>query len=644
MNIEQLARKLAPHSLLAQVALESDARSWGSSLINYIQSKASELGLNDDANQKSIAVVDGEFIIKFPADEDLKVVLQRQVDGIRWLKSKQHWHVKASLLNAEAVKHFAEVNNFVLDYAATQAIEDILSQAKKNLEGSHQSVSSFRLKDGFEISLRGYQVAGVEYATRVNKALIADEPGIGKTFQALASVHHLDALPCLVISPKSYLYGWEAEIRRALPHASILVCDTKSHIQYSLLWSTYDFYIVNYDILSDGWDGEDKKNIKLTDLAQAFKDRGLKGIIADESHYVKNPTAQRSIASYLLADGCTVRLALTGTPVDNRPVELIGQLMLIDRLRDFGSAWKFKVRYCAAKQKMIKGRLTWDYSGSSNMKELGDLLRSSCMIRRLKKDVLTELPDKQNVVLPVEIDNRKEYDAAEFDVVQFVRQLALKDAAYRQTLGHLSSNEQELAMLAYANSKERKAQRALALTKFNVLKKTASKGKMRHIVEWGNNFLESGNKLVIFAFYIETQKKLVEAFPGCATVLGEMSPELRFKEVERFQMDSSCNVIICSLMAAAEAITLTASSDVLLAELPWSPGRKTQAEDRLHRVTQKNAVTVYDMLARDTIEEENYQMIEDKRKVCEAILDGTYNADENYIELMMDKLLKKRGA
>jgi SWI/SNF-related matrix-associated actin-dependent regulator of chromatin subfamily A-like protein 1 len=643
MNIKELAQKLAPHSMLAQVALESDAKSWGSSLVSYLQTKANELGLNDDANQKSIAVVDGEFIIKFPADEDLKVVLQRQVDGIRFSKAK-NWHVKVSMLNAEAVKHFGEVNNFHFDHTASQAISDLIDQSRQNLKGSHVLTSSFALKPGFDITLRGYQNAAVEYALAVERALIADPCGVGKTFSALGLVHETDSLPALIICPASYKFGWRKEIQRALPHASILVCDSKSHIQHSLLWSTYDFYIVNYDLLSDRWDGEDKKNIILSDLALAFKERGLKAIVSDEGFYIKNPTAQRTIAACKLAEGVKYRLVLNGTPLDNRPKELIGQLMFLDRLKDFGSAWKFKKRFCGLTQKMIKGRLTWDDSGASDTKALGEILRSTCMIRRVKKDVLTELPDKQNVLLPVEIENRKTYDEAEYDVVAFVRQVALKDANYRQSLTGMTMTEQDAAMVAYANSKERKAMRAQALTKFNVLKKVASQGKMKHIQEWTENFLAGGEKLVIFAFFIETQEALKKLFPGCACVMGEMSSEKRFHQVERFQNDPECKVIVCSISAAAEAITLHASSDVLMVELPWSPGKKTQCEDRCHRDGQKNAVTVYDLIAERTIEEEILDMIEQKRKVGEAILDGTYDDDTNYVEEMMDRLLKKRGA
>ena len=643
MNIEALARKLAPHSLLAQVALESDAKSWGSSLINYIQSKASELGLNDDANQKSIAVVDGEFIIKFPQDEDLKVVLQRQVDGIRWLKSKQHWHVRVSLLNAEAIKHFGEVNNFQMDFTASEAIESLLNTAQANLKGSHSPASTFALREGFGVTLRPYQLAGVEYANRARRTFIADDMGIGKTFQALATVYHNDAFPCLVISPASYKYGWEKEIKRALPNHSVLVCDSKSHIQYSLLWSTYSIFVVNYDLLCSGWDGEDKKNITLSDLALKFKERGIKSIIADESLQIMNDKSQRGMACAQLAEGVELRLALNGTPADHRPSDLIGQLVFLDRLKDFGSAWKFKKQFCDLKQVNIRGKLVWQAKGATDGKRLGESLRSTCMIRRMKKDVLTELPDKTNITLSVDLENRKTYESAEADVVAFVRQLALKDQNYRQTLKHLSIAEQEVAMNAYANSKERKALRGQALTKFNILKKVSSQGKRAQTLEWIQNFQQTGNKLVVFAFFIETQEWLVEQFPGCAKVLGEMHPLKRTEEVTRFQEDPNCNLIVCSLMAASTAITLTAASDMLRVELPWGPGHMKQSEDRLHRDTQKNAVMIYDLIARDSVEEDNFELIDQKRKVGEEIFDGEYNKDENYIEVLMDRLLQKRG-
>lgn len=641
MIIEELAKKLAPHSMLAQVALESPASSWGNSLISYIKTKAAELGLNEESN-KTISHVDGEFIVKFPADEDMKIILQRQVEGIRFVKAKNHWHVKASLLNAEAMRHFGDVNGFTFDESAMAAIQAILDTAQENLKGSHVLAAEFRMPADFAIQLRPYQMAGVEYALRVKDCLIADAMGIGKTFQAIATIHAAAAYPCLVIPPASAKINWEKEIRRALPQAQVLVCNSRAHVQYALLFGQYDFYIVNYDLLSAGWDSEDKKNVKLSDLALAIEARGIQGIIADESHYVKSETAQRSHAAWRLAEPCKVRLALTGTPVENRPKDLIGQLKFINRLKDFGSSNKFKKRYCDQKQEIMRGRPVWTANGATNTKELGDILRSTCMIRRKKKDVLTDLPPKQITTIEVELDNRKEYEAAEFDVVQFVRQLALQDQAYRQTLGHLSREEQELAMLAYANTKERKAKRAQQLTKFNVLKKLESKGKMVHVKEWINNFLDEDDeeKLVVFAFYIETQQELKKLYPDFECVLGDMNPTARGKAVERFQTDPKVRGIICSITAAAEAINLFAASHCLTIELPYTASKKEQSEDRLHRSGQTKMVNIWDMIGINSIAVDNYAALAEKKNAADEILEGNWTED-NYLNAITDKLLAR---
>lgn len=502
------------------------------------------------------------------------------------------------------------------------AVESQQAQADLNREASRAEDADLSAVgidlNGFGVTPFPFQRAGIEYAVRNKRVLIGDEPGLGKTIQALGTIHALKSFPALVVCPASLKRNWERETARALPGKSISIWNGKEG-------ATADVVIINYDNLK-------KQSEKLTGL-------NFQTVVFDESHYLKNHAAQRTEAAKTLAKNSPVRICLTGTPVLNRPQELLSQLGLLGRLDDMGGFWEFAKRYCNAH----KTRFGWDFSGAANLTELNDKLRASCMVRRQKSQVLTELPAKQIARLAIELSNRKEYDRAERELIEWLRDRAASDAEFLKSIAHLEPQKQAQAKWSRSEEAANKAAQAEQLVRIEALKQLSAKGKLEAAKDWISSFLETGEKLVLFASHIEIQKTIAAEFPGCAMIFSEHSGDERQAAVDRFQNDPKCNLIVCSLGAAAEGITLTAASNVAFIEIGWNPGKMDQATDRVHRIGQTNQVTAWYLLGERTIDEEIAALIDVKRAVVDAATDGREDTSEfSIMNQLVQELLKTK--
>ena len=404
--------------------------------------------------------------------------------------------------------------------------------------------------------LHPFQRAGVRYALERRRTFIADEQGLGKTVQALAALESEGAFPAAVVCPASMKLVWQRETRHWLPGRSVEVLDGRIDSTWSEEAERAELVVLNYDIL----------DAHLERLAG----RGLRALVLDESHYVKNPRAQRTKAALELAGTLpddALRLALTGTPVLNRAEELIGQLRVLGRLGEFGSG----------------ARLTRRFRGAGSDDRLHWNLRATCYVRRTKQQVLPQLPSKRHDTVPVLLSNEQEYRLAEQDVVAWLQSLPLD--------------------LGTIDAKVAAALRSEQLVRLNNLRQLAATGKLPTALAWIDDFLASGEPLVVFAEHIAMQRAVIERFPGAAHILGADTTANRQRAVDAFQREDGPQLIVCSLKAASQGITLTRASNVAFLELDWTPARHDQAEDRLHRIGQESAVTAWYLLAPDTIDE-----------------------------------------
>ena len=528
------------------------------------------------------------LVLEYPHDRNFTAAM-KNVPGSRFIKERPDGtgvrHVVLSVDSITAMYDIAKDFELNITDDADRMMQEFLEQMKTNISASRAENSEFRV-GGLDCELRPFQRAGVEYAVKTKRTFLADEMGLGKTVQALATIQATDAFPALIVCPASLKLNWQRETKKWLSGRSVSIFTAKSN--------PADIEIINYDIL--------KRNL------DTLKMRGFKAIIFDESHVLKNGKAQRTKAASELSKGIEIRLALTGTPVLNRPQELLAQLKILGRLDDIGGFWKFAERYCAAK----KTRWGWDFTGSANLAELNEKLRSTCYIRRDKASVLAELPLKQRSVVPLDIDNRKEYQNVEKDLIRWLTKQKGEELAER-------------------------AKYAEQLVKIEYLKQLAAQGKLPALFEWVQSFLESGEKLVLFATHQNIIDAIAEKFSSALTITGETPQNHRQQIVDKFQTDPEAKLLVMNLKAGGVGLTLTAASNVAFFELGWTPADHNQAEDRCHRIGQKNSVNIWYLLASGTIDEEIYRLIDTKRKIVDAATEGGEMEENSILQELIAK-------
>lgn len=469
------------------------------------------------------------------------------------------------------------------------------------------------LKHRLRVEPYPYQREGIMYGLEHRRLIIGDEPGLGKTLQSIGIVDTAGAYPCLVICPSSLKINWQREFGKFTDKSALVLDDaSRTTWPYLLRMGVHQAAVVNYESLRKYfvWDikAPSGSPFRLRDVVFCPGIRLFKSVIIDESHRVKDPSAQQTVFTRGIADGKEWVILLSGTPVVKRPDDLVAQLSIMGRLREFGGAARFKADWCAdPKDRKAGPRVP--------LSELSRRLYDTCMIRREKAKVLPQLPDKTRVDLYVDISNREEYCLAADDLAEYLRQ-------YTEC----------------ADWEIRRKMRMEALVRFMTLRQLATVGKVAQAADFIRTFLDSGRKLIVFCSLHEVVDALREAFPGAVTVTGRDSAVSKQSAVDAFQNDPATRLIVCSVKAAGVGLTLTASSSVAFLELPWTFCDCQQCEDRAHRIGQKDNVTCYYLLAKGTIDHAVYNLIQDKKNVANQIM----NSDDDIPtdEIYFDQLVK----
>ena len=461
------------------------------------------------------------------------------------------------------------------------------------------------LKHKLRVEPYDYQKEGILFGLERRRLLIGDEPGLGKTLQSIGIVDTAAAYPCLVICPSSLKINWQREFEK-FTDKKALVLDNASRTSwpYFLGMGMFHVAIVNYESLKKFfvWDIKGGKTFTLKDVVFNRDINVFRTVIMDESHRLKDPTAQQTMFTRGIVEGKEWRILLSGTPVVNHAQDLVSQLAIMGRLlSDFGGRGKFLAQY----------------GENENLSELSDKLYNTCMIRREKAKVLTELPDKQRTDLYVEISNREEYDLAAADLAAYLRE-------------YTECTDREI----------RRKMRMEALVKFMTLRSLASKGKVRQATDFIKNFLANGKPLIVFCSLKEVVKALQKQFPDAVRVTGDDNTAEKQAAVDAFQ-SGEAQLIICSIKAAGVGLTLTASSNVAFVEFPWTYADCCQCEDRAHRIGQKNNVSCYYLIGRSTIDPVLYNIIHKKRSIANQIMacDDAIPTDEMYFDELVNSFL-----
>lgn len=464
------------------------------------------------------------------------------------------------------------------------------------------------VEHGLKIEPFPYQKQGIAYALQKKRCFFGDQPGLGKTLQAIGAAFIAKTWPALVICPASLKINWQREWKKFTGKDAIILDDRNKNN-----WFRYyemkccDVFITNYESLKkffvEDFAGGVTKSIRLKPEAGLFR-----CVIIDESHRCKSSKTQQSKICYRLCQGKEYRFLLTGTPSINGPKDLIEQLKIMGRLDDFGG-------YKSFEQNFLQGPRE-----ASNLEMLNWRLWNTCFFRREKAKVLSQLPDKMRQVVNIDITNRREYQDAERDL-----------------LGYLARYEQA------DDEKLRRAQRGLVMVQMQKLRQIAARGKIAAAVEFISDIVDSGEKLIVFAFLKEVVQEIKNVFPDAVTIVGENSSQERQIAVDRFQNDPTCRLIICNYKSAGVGLTLTASSRVAFIEFPWTFADCEQAEDRAHRIGQKDSVNCYYLLGKNTIDEDSWEIIQTKKDIANDVTGTDDQVPEKAVDAIMLKYSSKAG-
>ena len=441
-----------------------------------------------------------------------------------------------------------------------------------------------------------HQKEAIEKLVGSRRFILADDMGLGKTTSTIIAALETGAKKILIICPASLKINWEREIANYTDR-SVYIAEGKKYSTES------DFVIVNYDILKNFHDPKEKDSSLLSQT-------NFELVILDEAHMVSNAQAQRTKIINNFAKTIKRVWLLTGTPMTSRPINYYNLLSIIES--PVAQNWMaYAIRYCQGYQFNAGKRKVWNVTGSSNLEELKDRT-SKQILRRLKEEVL-DLPDK--IITPV--------------------YLRLKSKEYEDLMGE------------YYDWFEKKTDESSSLTvqfsKLMKVRKVIANEKAKQTIEFAENILEQGKKVIIFTNFTDTLQTIYQHFGKQAVYLdGSCNKVQRQYSVDQFQDNEKIKVFVGNLKAAGVGLTLTSAEAVIMNDLSFVPAEHSQAEDRAYRYGQKNNVLVYYPLFENTIEGSIYDILNHKKKIIGTVMgdDVSENVGDVVEEIL--NLINKR--
>jgi SNF2 family DNA or RNA helicase len=428
-----------------------------------------------------------------------------------------------------------------------------------------------------------HQKVAIEKLLANNRFILADDMGVGKTTSAVIASIESQAKKVLIICPASLKINWKREIEN--------YSDKRIFIIEGRKWgSTFDYYIINYDII---------KNYHTTDKSEDSDDykllvnAGFDLAIVDEAHYLSNPQANRTkLLNDVLSKIPKVWL-LTGTPMTSRPINYYNLLKIVNS--PLAINWQTYVRrYCKGYQFTVGNRKIWNTSGASNLDELRELTQN-IVLRRLKTDIL-DLPEK--IINPIYLELKSTFYDEELEEFMRISEDKKKDESITVTLNRLMKIRQLIAM-----------------------------EKIQYTCELIDKVLEQDKKVIVFTNFTNVVDVLHEKYKKNSVILdGRMSKDKRQESVDKFQNNDKVKIFISNIVAGGVGITLTAAETVIMNDLSFVPAHHSQAEDRAYRYGQKNSVLVYYPLFENTIERIVYNILQKKKNIIDQVMgDGEYS-------------------
>jgi SWI/SNF-related matrix-associated actin-dependent regulator 1 of chromatin subfamily A len=469
---------------------------------------------------------------------------------------------------------------------------DTVAEQRADMSRATETTENFPVPAGLEYL--PFQKAGIAYALRTPNCLIGDEMGLGKTVQALGLLNSCEWNRALVICPATLKLNWKREALKWLVKPW-LVQVVNAGEPFKL---RDGITVINFDILG-----------RYPELLDADWDV----VIVDEAHAIKNPKAHRT--KRILGLKSQRRIYLTGTPLLNRPVEL-WTMAHSCAPSAFPNYFRFTERYCDA----VTNGWGRDVSGASNLDELQTKLRQHLMIRRLKKDVLTELPAKRRQIIELPPSKEMKMVMDEETKAFSIHEETIARLVERRDRALICDNEEQYkGAVAGLQQAWKVAFEALA-----IVRQQTALAKLPLAIQHIKDQLDGGvEKIVVFAHHKAVVSELMVGLKDYLPVVvaGDISQELRQKAVDAFQNAPACRVFIGSISAAGVGITLTAASHVVFCELDWTPAMLSQCEDRCHRIGQKDSVLVQHLVLEGSLDANMIRKLVAKQDIADQALD-----------------------
>ena len=506
--------------------------------------------------------------------------------GFRWNPNLKRWETTDIKVVEKLIKVLSNEPEL---HSISPEVKEIIKEKKEKMQSvlqkSMSATSDISIPSPSGLEYLPFQKAGIDFIDNQKNVLVADEMGLGKTIQAIGYINlNKDIKTVLIICPASLKLNWKQELQKWLIRPY--------NIEVLNGHGITDITITNYESVK-------KYFSELTSQKWDL-------LVLDESHYIKNYKAQRTqyITGFYedkknktgwingLKDYAIQKILLSGTPVLNRPMELFTQLKVLGN--EMGkNPFAFRDRYVETD--------SWGgVTGTKNLEELQMRLRTTCMIRREKKDVLLELPDKLRQVITLPSNVLSETDREES----------------RKIVNYLSES--------WDIATQKLVKSGFDFEEISKIRHKQSIKKIPYVLEHLENVLENEDKIVVFAHHHDVVNAIYDRFKDISVVAtGNETLNERNDAVNRFQNDSNIKLFIGSIQAMGVGITLTASSTVIFTEIEWRPGDLFQAEDRLHRIGQKSTVLVQYLVVNDSIDSYMINKILEKMGVIEKITDIT---------------------
>jgi SWI/SNF-related matrix-associated actin-dependent regulator 1 of chromatin subfamily A len=442
-----------------------------------------------------------------------------------------------------------------------------------------------------------HQKEAIEKLAGSRRYILADDMGLGKTTSTIIAALETGAKKILIVCPASLKINWQREIEN-YSDRSIYISEGK---KFS---SDEDFTIINYDILKNFYD---PKNVEESLIHKSKFDL----VILDEAHMISNPQAQRTKIINSFVKNVKRVWLLTGTPMTSRPMNYFNLLSIIES--PVAQNWMaYAIRYCQGYQFMAGKRKVWNVQGASNLEELRDRT-SKQMLRRLKEDVL-DLPDK--IISPI--------------------YLRLKSKDYEEMMGEYYE--------WFENKKDESSSLTVQFSKLMKVRKIIANEKIKHTIEFVENIIEQGKKVIIFTNFTDTLQMIHNHFGKQSVYLdGSCSKPQRQFAVDQFQENDKIKVFVGNLKAAGVGLTLTSAEVVIMNDLSFVPAEHAQAEDRAYRYGQKNNVLVYYPLFENTIEGAIYDILTRKKQIINTVMgDDLLENGGDIVEEILNSINKRR--